>query len=54
LKQPIVLRQWILKIGNVLSLGKLEAFPRALLSVLLAFLDPGIAGNETGVFQCRT
>src|SRR3954462_11578766 len=34
-----------------LPLRKLETFPSALLSVLLAFLDSGIAGDQTGVFE---
>jgi len=36
-----------------LPLGKLEPFPSALLSVLLAFLDSGIAGDQTSVFERR-
>src|ERR1044072_8074016 len=50
-KQPIVLRQWI---QFSLSLRKLEPFPRALLSVLLALLDPWIAGHETSMLQSWT
>ena len=36
-----------------LPLGKLEAFPCALLSVLLAFLDSGIASDQASVFERR-
>src|SRR5688572_16786979 len=35
----------------LLPLRELEAFSSALLSVLLAFLDSGIAGDQTGVFK---
>src|SRR5688572_1914584 len=35
----------------LLPLRELEAFSSALLSVLLAFLDSGIAGDQTGVFE---
>src|SRR5215470_7561312 len=37
-----------------LSLRKLEAFPSALLSVLLALLDTRISRYQTGVFEGRT
>jgi hypothetical protein len=37
-----------------LSFRKLESLPRTLLSVLLAFLDPRIAGHKTGVLERRT
>src|SRR5712692_4180220 len=36
-----------------LSLRELESLARALLSVLLAFLDPRIARDQARVFQCR-
>jgi len=44
------------KIKNqfTLSLRKLEAFPSTLLSVLLPFLDTGVAGYKTCLFQRRT
>ena len=38
----------------LLSLGKLEAFPSTLLSVLLAFLDSGIAGHQTCMLESWT
>src|SRR6266849_1923232 len=46
------------KIGNwqsamFLSFRELEPLARALLSVLLAFLDPRIARDQSRVFQCR-
>src|SRR5712692_904285 len=46
------------KIGNwqsamFLSLRELESLARALLSVLLAFLDTRIARDQSRVFQCR-
>src|SRR4029079_17459932 len=34
-----------------LTLAELEAAPRALLSVLLAFLDAGVPGQEAGLLQ---
>jgi hypothetical protein len=48
-----------LAIGNwqsamILSLRKLEPFPGALLSVLLALFDPWIAGHKTSMFQSWT
>src|SRR5437660_650371 len=38
----------------VLSLRELEALAGAFLSVLLAFLDAGIAGNQARLFQRRS
>jgi hypothetical protein len=39
---------------NCLSLRKLETLPRALLSVLLALLDPWIAGHKTSMLESWT
>src|SRR5229473_649917 len=53
-------RQWNSEISNLrfeiskLPFRKLEALARALLSVLLAFLNPGIARDQSRVFQCRS
>src|SRR5215208_3541294 len=38
----------------LLSLRKLESFPSTLLSVLLAFLDTGIAGHQACMLESRT
>src|SRR5260370_35216148 len=51
-------RQWNFEISNLkfqidLSLRELESFARALLAVLLAFLDPRIARDQACVFQGR-
>src|SRR5712692_11879227 len=52
-------RQWNSEISNLrfeiskLSLRELESLARALLSILLAFLDPRIARDQARMFQGR-
>jgi hypothetical protein len=50
-RRPLEIGNRQSKIGNVLSLRKLETFPSALLTVLLAFLDAWIPRHQTGVFE---
>jgi hypothetical protein len=45
---------WQLKIGNALSLGKLETLASTFLSVLFAFLDARVARYQTSAFKGRT
>ena len=40
--------------SEILPFRELETFSRALLAVLLAFLNSGIASDQTGMFQSRS